>query len=285
MAPDVERSSAGHSITANRPFTWKRTPLAVEAYRVDGTPADCVALGLSQWESVDVVLSGVNLGSNLGNSVWHSGTLAAAKQAALMGRRGIAFSVPVLDDEPDFESLLPSIHQVLEVLLGMRELLLLNVNFPAGPPGEIAWTRQSVRFYDGKVVPGTDPMGRSHFWFAVAPVTETEEGTDRWAVEHGLVSITPLRLDLTDESASPCQDAAHREDGQLTVEVTGSSLRLQIVRNQKRESARLDRELDVDRPSRDGLARWPRSIVHMHREARPLELETAATQRVQLGGP
>ena len=63
-----------------------------EAYRVNGTPADCVALGAHIWERVDVVLSGINLGSNLGNSMWHSGTLAAAKQAVLLGLRGIALS-------------------------------------------------------------------------------------------------------------------------------------------------------------------------------------------------
>ena len=88
VAPHVEMSSAAHSITASRPLTYKRTPLRdaqVEAYRVNGTPADCVALGMFHWERVDIVLSGINLGSNLGNSIWHSGTLAAAQQAALLG--------------------------------------------------------------------------------------------------------------------------------------------------------------------------------------------------------
>ena len=70
VAPDVERSSAGHSITASRPLSYKRTPIKnVEAYRVNGTPADCVALGSHHWEKVDVVLSGINLGSNLGNAM------------------------------------------------------------------------------------------------------------------------------------------------------------------------------------------------------------------------
>jgi 5'-nucleotidase len=96
VAPDVEQSSMGHAITASRPLTYRRTPIQdFEAYRVNGTPADCVALGTSQWEKVDLVLSGINLGSNLGNSAWHSGTLAAAKQAALLGCRGIALSAPV----------------------------------------------------------------------------------------------------------------------------------------------------------------------------------------------
>ena len=108
VAPDVERSSAGASITASRPITYKRTPLkACDAYRVDGTPADCVALGVSQWEKVDVVLSGINLGSNLGSAIWHSGTLAAAKQAAILGIRGIAISTPSTDTEPDFDVIKP----------------------------------------------------------------------------------------------------------------------------------------------------------------------------------
>ncbi|HEY0679723.1 MAG TPA: 5'/3'-nucleotidase SurE, partial [Chitinophagaceae bacterium] len=65
----------------------------------------------------------------------------------------------------------------------------------------VKWTRQSVRFYDGKVVPGIDPMGRKHYWFTVTPLEAAEENSDRWAVENGYVSITPLRLDLTDEKA------------------------------------------------------------------------------------
>jgi len=65
-------NAGGPTVLANFPLSWKRTPLKVEAYRVNGTPADCVALGVSQWEGVDVVLSGINLGSNLGNSIWHS---------------------------------------------------------------------------------------------------------------------------------------------------------------------------------------------------------------------
>jgi 5'-nucleotidase len=200
VAPDVERSSAGHSITAARPLSYKRTAhLKVEAYRVDGTPADCVALGVSQWESVDVVLSGINLGSNLGNGLWHSGTLAAAKQGTLMGLRGIALSVPAHEEVPDFTALKPHIRQVLKLLLEETVLSLVNVNFPGTLPAGILWTRQSVRFYDGKVVAARDPMGRNHFWFTVIPIKETDEGSDRWAVERGYISITPLRLDLTDE--------------------------------------------------------------------------------------
>src|SRR6188768_3290938 len=114
VAPDVERSSAGQSITASRPLTYKRTPIKdFEAFRVNGTPSDCVALGAHNWEKVDVVLSGINLGSNLGNSIWHSGTVAAAKQATLLELRGIALSMPATQEEPNFDMLQRSIDKVL----------------------------------------------------------------------------------------------------------------------------------------------------------------------------
>ena len=200
VAPDVEQSSMGHAISAHSPLSYKKTAIGdFEAYRVNGTPADCVALGLFKWDQqADVVLSGINLGTNLGNSAWHSGTLAAAKQAALFGFRGIAFSTPVTRDQPDFDSVKPFVKQSLELLLPQKDLSLININIPVNAKG-IRWARQSVRHYDGKVVPGKDPMGREHFWFTVVPVEETEEDTDRRAVEDGYVSITPLRLDLTNE--------------------------------------------------------------------------------------
>jgi 5'-nucleotidase len=200
VAPDVERSSAAHSITALRPLSYKHTVVGnFDAYRVDGTPADCVALGIYHWEKADVVLSGINLGSNLGNSMWHSGTLAAAKQGVIMGLRGVALSMVVTDEEPNFDNVKPAVERVLELLLQDQELTLVNVNLPDQRPKGLRWTRQSVRHYDGKVVPGQDPMGRTHFWFTVIPIESTEEGTDRWAVEQGFVSMTPLRLDLTNE--------------------------------------------------------------------------------------
>lgn len=202
VAPDVEQSSMGHAITASRPLFYKKSPVTfegMEAYRVNGTPADCVALGTHMWADIEVVLSGINMGLNLGNGMWHSGTLAAAKQAALLGLRGIALSTIAGKTEPDFENLAPYVERTLSRLLEMKTANLLNVNFPPTPKG-IKWTRQSVRFYDGKIVPGIDPMGRKHYWFTVIPLEPAEEGTDRWAIENEYVSVTPLRLDLTDES-------------------------------------------------------------------------------------
>ena len=98
----------------------------------------------------------------------------------------------------------PWVATVLEALLEVPDMPLVNVNFPAKPPRGTVWTRQSMRHYDGKVVPAKDPMGRTHYWFTVVPVEATEEGTDRWAIEQRYVSMTPLRLDLTDhEQARP----------------------------------------------------------------------------------
>ena len=200
VAPDVEMSAASSSITASRPVTYKRTPLpGIDAYRVNGTPADCVTLGVTLWDKVDVVLSGINIGTNLGNAIWHSGTLAGARQAALLGVRGIALSAPATDrEQPSFELLKPSVATVLEELLAASDLELVNVNFPDKVPRGTRWTCQSVRHYDGKVVPIKDPMGRTHYWYTVAPVEGTEEGSDRRAIDEGYVSMTPLRLDLTD---------------------------------------------------------------------------------------
>jgi 5'-nucleotidase len=181
VAPDVEQSSMGHAITHSRPLSYKSSLKkfeGIEAYRVNGTPADCVALG---------------------NSVWHSGTLAAARQATLLGIPGIALSTPVGKSEPDFEKLRPYVEAVLNQLFINKLQGLYNINFPENPKG-IAWTSQSVRMYDGTIVPGIDPLGRKHYWITVKALEPADQGTDRWAMENDLVSITPLSLNLTDFS-------------------------------------------------------------------------------------
>jgi len=196
VAPNVEQSSMGHAITATRPLSFRPTRIVgPEAYRVNGTPADCVSLGAFKWGKVDLVLSGCNLGFNLGNSTWHSGTLAGAKQAALLGLRGIAFSTPA--GLEDFTTLKPWMHRVLDRLMDATELNLVNVNIPREPRGLI-WTRVSVRQYDGVIVPTKDPMGRELYWSSVTPLEGADEGTDRWAVEQNWISMTPLCLDITD---------------------------------------------------------------------------------------
>jgi 5'-nucleotidase len=203
VAPDVEQSAMGHAITIQRPLQYHRVKMgpvgSFDAYRVNGTPADCVALGLYHWNGADLVLSGINLGSNLGNDIWHSGTVAAAKQAVLFGIRAVAFSMVLNGDEPSFEAQKPYVEEVLRMLLDGSQPPLVNVNLPKDPQG-IRWTHQSVRSYAGQMVEGQDPMGRKHYWFSAVPLKEPDEGSDRWAIANNLVALTPLRLDLTDET-------------------------------------------------------------------------------------
>ncbi len=198
VAPVDEQSSASHAITSSRPLRSRRTPWfgGIEAYRVNGTPADCVALGIHEWGEVDLVLSGINRGVNLGNAIWHSGTVAAAKQASLQGVRAIAFSTPTTRDEPDFEALAPHVERVVRILQldGCR---LVNVNVPPEPRG-IAWARQAAHGYANTVVPDTDPRGRPIFWFTAIPIEKTEPGTDLWAFGRGYITLTPLTTELTD---------------------------------------------------------------------------------------
>src|SRR5690606_8201977 len=93
----------------------------------------------------------------------------------------------------------PFVSEAMKEVIEENELKLLNINFPRYPEGEIVWTNQSVRHYDGKVIANKDPMGRQHYWFTVIPIEPADEGSDRWAVKHGKTSITPMILDLTDQ--------------------------------------------------------------------------------------
>lgn len=204
VAPDVERSSSGHSISSDRPISYRATPEVVDgridAYRVNGTPADCVALGAHLWSEgpVDAVLSGINLGYNLGNSIWHSGTISAARQATLLKIPGIAFSTHHNGEKVPFEKLAGPLREILAMLLDrLPHWNLVNVNVPHEVRG-VLWTQQSVRHYDNQIVGQRDPVGRMQYWFTIEPVEDVERGTDRWAVENGFASINPLGLDLTD---------------------------------------------------------------------------------------
>ena len=219
VAPDVERSSTGHAITASYPLSYRATSIRnLAAFRVNGTPADCVALGTHLWGGVDLVLSGLNLGYNLGNSIWHSGTLAAAKQAVLLGMRGVAMSIPAGADQ-ELDSLKPWIHRVLQVVIDEPSLPLINVNLPREPRGMI-WARASVRQYDGKIVPTKDPQGRDLYWFTVKPLEGADECTDRWAIEQNWISLTPLRLDLTDHDQLRAVEQRHPLDHALATAIS-----------------------------------------------------------------
>lgn len=200
FAPDYEQSAVGHGITIRRPLQYHHVKMVkgFETYRVNGTPADCVAMGLFHLGGADLVLSGINLGYNLGSDIWHSGTVAAAKQGVILGVPAIAFSQDVYGEEPNYDQQKPYIAQVIELLTGGSHPRLVNVNLPKDPVG-LKWTHQSVRQYNGQVVESQDPNGRRHYWFSAIPLTDPDEDSDRWAVEHNFVSLTPIRLSLTDD--------------------------------------------------------------------------------------
>jgi 5'-nucleotidase len=129
----------------------------------------------------------------------------------LLGIRGVALSTPVKDESADFSRLEPWIDRALEVVLDEGCPRLVNVNFPQDPR-DLRWTALAVDQYDGKIVPGEDPMGRQHYWFTVVARARHAEGTDLWAMEQGFVSLTPLRLDLTDYAELARIDEPSAED-------------------------------------------------------------------------
>ena len=222
VAPDGERSSSSHAISSALPLRCRVAPTigGAAAYRVNGTPADAVTLGLHLWPGIDVVLSGLNLGFNLGPAAWHSGTLAAARQAALLGVRGIAISVPATL-EADLNPLAPWVHEALKALLGNSQTLpfLVNVNVPRDPRG-LMWTRASTEGYDGRIVPGHDGAGRNIYWFDVEPMTGVDDQSDRWAVEQHWVSMTPISLDVTDEATLSALRNSHPFDTALATQTS-----------------------------------------------------------------
>ena len=146
------------------------------------------------------MLSGINLGPNLGNAMWHSGTLAAAKQAALLGLRGIAFSTPTGGSEPDFARLRPWVRRVLQLLFPETSLCLVNVNLPPEPAGAVldAAVGAALR-RPGGAGPGPDGPGALLVHRGAGGGGGGRNGPLGGGA--GLVSITPLRLDLTDVEA------------------------------------------------------------------------------------
>ncbi len=204
VAPDREQSASSHSLTLNRPLRMQR--VREHWYAVDGTPTDCVNLGvqgLLREEPPDLVVSGINYGANLGGDVTYSGTVSAAFEASLHQLPGIAFSQQVGEafrEGATFAAAAELAREIIAVLLAgeLPNDLLLNVNFPAGPPRGVRWTRLGKRIYRQTVVEKLDPKGRKYYWIAGTPEWQHETGTDHDAVTSGYVSVTPLHLDLTD---------------------------------------------------------------------------------------
>ncbi len=203
VAPDVEQSAVGHGITVRRPLRFKHTQSAgfgeIPAYRVDGTPADCVVLGVHLLGRPDLLVSGINIGVNLGLDLTHSGTVAAALEGTSLGIPSIAFSLDTSGEELDFTEAALWAQRLARLVAekGLPRGTFLNVNFPAGTPKGVLVTRLSTHHWEDKVVERLDPEGRPYYWIAGTPVGEEEEGTDLWAVRRGYVSATPVSLDFT----------------------------------------------------------------------------------------
>ncbi len=200
VAPDREQSATGHSLTLHRPLRMQQ--LEENYFSVDGTPTDCVNLGvlwLMAETPPDLVVSGINFGSNLGDDVTYSGTVSATFEGALLGIPSIAFSQEVRENF-SFDRAAVFANRFVRELL-KEELpsdLLLNVNIPAGAIRGVELTRLGRRRYKQSVVEKMDPRGQRYFWIAGTPEWQEEEGTDQSAVIAGSVSVTPLHLDLTD---------------------------------------------------------------------------------------
>jgi 5'-nucleotidase len=206
VAPETEQSGAGHSLTLGRPLRIKeRGP---KAYSIDGTPTDCILLSINRIladHKPDLVLSGVNRGSNLGEDVTYSGTIAAAFEATILGVPAIAFSQSLGEgDSEDWrvcEAHLADLTKIL-VQVGWPDNTLININFPSGTSDSVTGiraTRQGREKVGDHIAQAFDPRGRAYYWIGKKHIAKDMAiDTDVAAVSVGAISVTPIHLDLTD---------------------------------------------------------------------------------------
>ena len=211
IAPEREQSACGHALTLHRPIRPVEVRARERWFAVNGTPSDCVNLGVLGFlpERPVLVLSGINHGSNLGDDVTYSGTVSAAMEATLLGVPAIAFS---LAEGEDFAAAADVARLIATRALveSIPRKTLLNVNIPAGTPRGVRVTALGHRVYSDKIVAQTDPRGRTHYWIGSGePQWEALDGTDMGAVHEGYVSVSPVQLDLTNHRA-----VAHMADWQ-----------------------------------------------------------------------
>lgn len=204
VAPDRERSATSHALTLHTPLRVEQ--VAPRWHSVNGTPADCVYLGvLELCPRPDLVISGINHGYNLGSDIFYSGTVAGAVEGALRGVPAFAVSTGWSRGGIDFEPAALLAHALARAVLreGLPRHTLLNVNVPQAKEGRpllsgYAWTRLGQRNYRDQVEVRRDPRGGTYYWIGgTAEPSDDPPGTDTHAVHHGLSSVTPLGLDLT----------------------------------------------------------------------------------------
>jgi 5'-nucleotidase len=203
VAPDREQSATSHSLTMHHPLRARRA--ADGSWVVDGTPTDCVILGINELlpSPPDVCLSGINHGPNLGEDVLYSGTVAAAMEATVIGIPSVALSYAG-DRREELDGWEGLVRILLEQILNRRPLpehTLFNVNLPACAPDSVLGIRVTSlgrRRYSESITRALDPSGREYFWIGGGSAHwEGPEDSDFQAVRDGYVSVTPLHLDLT----------------------------------------------------------------------------------------
>ena len=204
-APETEQSAVSHSLTLRRPLRIRK--LSARHFALDGTPTDCVLMGINEiMKSTppDLVVSGVNRGGNLGEDVTYSGTVAAAMEGTLLGIPSVALSQVYFDGRNvRWATAEHWLEKVLKMLLttDWPAGVLMNVNFPAVNASAVTGIevcRQGRRKIGGELQHGTDPRGESYFWIGAQRNEERfHAGTDFDAVERGAIAVTPLSMDLT----------------------------------------------------------------------------------------
>lgn len=206
IAPADNQSATGHKKTLHRPLRIshiKDYMDGVDAYAVNGSPSDCTAVAMLGFikEPIDLVVSGINRGANLGQDVTYSGTVAVALEAAIFHLPAIAFSLDVREYDADYTPCIEVARQITQRVIetGLPERVILNVNIPDGPIKGWKAVRQGLREYRDKLDARTDPRGEPYYWIGgERPIGDvTLANTDLWAVNEGYVSLTPIHLDLT----------------------------------------------------------------------------------------
>jgi len=212
VAPETVQSATGHGITLKMPLLTSRVTVenAFEGVAVDGRPADCVKLALSQIlpSTPDLVISGINAGANVGINVLYSGTVAAAIEAAFLGLPAIALSLYLKNDvEPDYDRAAEWSMKCIEMILkaGLKGGQIVSVNLPSMPPGQeprgIRIVRQCTRPWVDTYERRQDPRGRDYYWnTSVFTLGNTDPDTDVAALREDYIAITPLQFDLTDRA-------------------------------------------------------------------------------------
>jgi len=200
VAPSSEKSGAAQSLTLRQPIVCH--PMGEGHWAVDGTPADAVIVALHRLlkEKPDLVISGINHGANLGENAYYSGTVGAAREAALHHMPAIAMSLCSKKPDAPFERAAQLARRTAELILkeGLPDQVLLNINVPETWNGGVRFTRQSKRITRTQLSEGQDPRGRSYYWIYEQRLDkDVEPDTDYAAVFSGEASVTPLHLDPT----------------------------------------------------------------------------------------